>query len=86
VVIRTDDGWLFQVGDAASPLHPASDIHDLESDQHTATVLPAWFVRRFLGNHAPDIRALLNRHGDEIQAISAHDIYSFQRHATRGGE
>ncbi len=86
VAIGTDDGWLLQCGDAASPHHPASDIHDLESDKHTATVLPTWFVRRMLGNHAPDLRALLKKHGDEIEAISAHDIYSFQRHTARKGE
>ncbi len=80
VAIRSDSGWLLQCGDAASPLHPESDIHDLDPNKYTATVLPGWFVRRFLGTNAPKLRNLLRDHGDEIEAISSHDIYSFRKY------
>jgi glyoxylase-like metal-dependent hydrolase (beta-lactamase superfamily II) len=80
VSIRTDHGWLLQCGDAASPLHPASDIHGLDRSKHTATVLPGWFVRRLLGSNAPKLRALLRNHGDKIEAISSHDVYSYQKY------
>ncbi len=80
VTIQTDNGWLLQCGDAASPLHPESDIHELDRSKHTARALPGWFVRRLLGTNAPKLRVLLRNHGDEIEAVSAHDIYSFQKH------
>ncbi len=83
VAVRRDSGWLLQCGDAASPLHPASDIHGRDSKEYTANVLPSWFVRRFLGDHAPRLRELLKYHGDEVEAISAHDIYSFDHYSGR---
>lgn len=85
VAIRTGDGWLLQCGDAASPLHPESDIHGLDRSRHTASVLPSWLVRRLLGTNAPKLRALLRNHGDEIAAISSHDIYSYQEYARYSG-
>jgi glyoxylase-like metal-dependent hydrolase (beta-lactamase superfamily II) len=86
VAIRTDHGWLLQCGDAASPYHPASDIHGLKNSQHKASWLPRWFVHRFLGGHAPKLKALLRDHGDEIEAVSAHDIYSFKLYTQSGNE
>jgi glyoxylase-like metal-dependent hydrolase (beta-lactamase superfamily II) len=81
VAIGTPDGWLFQCGDAASPFHPDSDIHGLDRSKHIARVLPGWSVERLLGSNVSKLRQLLSNHGDEIQAISAHDIYSFQKFA-----
>lgn len=80
VAIHTDHGWLLQCGDAASPFHPASDIHGLDSRQHSIAIFPRWFVSRFLGGHAPKLRALLQDHGDEIEAVSGHDLYSFEHY------
>lgn len=86
IAIRTDHGWLLQSGDAASPYHPESDIHGLESRHHILAGLPRWFVGRFLGGHAPKLRALLRDHGDEVEAVSAHDIYSFKKYTQAGNE
>lgn len=58
--ISTPDGWLLQCGDAASPLHPASDIHGLDRSQHTAAMLPKWFVECVLGSNVPKLRELLS--------------------------
>lgn len=60
VAISTPDGWLLQCGDAASPLHPASDIHGLDRSQHTAAMLPKWFVECVLGSNVPKLRELLS--------------------------
>jgi glyoxylase-like metal-dependent hydrolase (beta-lactamase superfamily II) len=80
VAIATEDGWLFQCGDAASPLHRETDIHGLEGIEHPADILPGWFVRRFIGPHVSQLRDLIKNHGDEIEVISAHDLHSFSRH------
>lgn len=85
VVIATEQGWLFQCGDAASPFHPASDLHELDTSKHATDVIPGWFVLRLLGTHVPRIRALLRNHGDEIEAVSAHDLYSFQKYRSDSG-
>lgn len=82
VAVATEKGWLLQCGDAASPHHPASDLHGLDSSTYFAGILPEWFVLRFHGPHAPRIRELLQTYGDEIEAISGHDIYSFERYTS----
>jgi glyoxylase-like metal-dependent hydrolase (beta-lactamase superfamily II) len=80
VAIGTERGWLLQCGDAASPFHSASDLHGLDSRKHLIDVLPGWFVPRVIGTHVPRLRTLLRDHGDEVEAISAHDSYSFQKY------
>ena len=85
VVIATEYGWLFQCGDAASPFHPDSDLHGIDQSKHAIAVLPSWFVCRVIGRHVPRIRELLQKHGDEIEAISSHDLYSFQKYRSPAG-
>ncbi|MCK5646801.1 MAG: hypothetical protein KAH97_08475, partial [Anaerolineales bacterium] len=80
IAIGTERGWLLQCGDAASPFHPASDLHGLDSRKHLIAVFPGWFVPRVIGTHVPRLRTLLRDHGDEIEAISAHDSYSLQKY------
>ena len=80
VAIGTERGWLLQCGDAASPFHSASDLHGLDSRKHLIDVLPGWFVPRVIGTHVPRLRTLLRDHGDEVEAISAHDSYSLQKY------
>ncbi len=80
VVIATSNGWLFQCGDAASPLHSETDPHQLADSHYTANVLPVWFARRVIGPHVPRLRQLVRKHGDKVQLISSHDIYSFARY------
>lgn len=82
VAIATQKGWLLQCGDAVSPQHPASDIHGLDPSMHKLRFLPEWFVVGFLSPHAPRIRKLLQEHPDEIEAISGHDRYSFERYTS----
>lgn len=85
VVIATEHGWLLQCGDAASPFHPDSDLHGIDQSKHTIAVLPSWFVYRVIGRHVPRIRELLRKHGDEIEAISSHDLYSFLKYRSPAG-
>ncbi|MGD8814904.1 MAG: MBL fold metallo-hydrolase [Anaerolineales bacterium] len=85
VAIRLGDRWLLQCGDAAAPLHPECDLHNLDSSQHLAKILPRWFVRRLLGDHGPKLRKLLKDHGDRIEAISSHDFYKFAHYARSEG-
>lgn len=80
VAIATANGWLFQCGDAASPLHHETDIHCLEGNEHPADILPSWFVHRFIGPHISRLRDLVKNHGDETEVISAHDLLSFSKH------
>lgn len=80
VAVRDEESWLLHCGDAASPYHPASDVHNGDGDQYSFTLLPDRMVYRFLGPHAPALRQLLQEHGDEIQAISSHDLPSFRAH------
>ncbi len=85
VVIATENGWLFQCGDAASPFYPDSDIHGLSPDKYIAGALPKWFVYRVIGHKVPRIRELLQKHVDEIEAISSHDLYSFEKYRSLAG-
>jgi glyoxylase-like metal-dependent hydrolase (beta-lactamase superfamily II) len=80
VVIATEKGWLLQCGDAASPYHAASDLHELNPSRYALGIVPQWFVYRFLGPHTPRIRELLQIHEGEIEAISSHDLYSFEKY------
>ncbi len=77
VAIETPSGWLFQCGDAASPLHRETDLHDREENLHQADILPIWFARRVVGPHVPRLRKLMDEHGDKVGVISSHDIYSY---------
>ncbi len=86
VAIATENGWLLQCGDAASTIHPDTDLHGLDPDKHTAKVLPKWFVNRFIGTNVPRIRELLREYGDEVEAISSHDLHSFQRYRSIEGK
>ena len=80
VAVATEKGWLLHCGDAISPQHPASDIHRLDPSMHKMTYLPEWIVVNFLGPHAPRIRQLLQDHSGEVEAISGHDSYSFEKY------
>lgn len=79
VAIATQSGWLFHCGDAASPFHSETDPHYLASSQHPLNFLPARFVRGVIGPHVPRLRQLLREHGDAVELISSHDIYSLNR-------
>lgn len=79
--IRTDYDWLLQCGEDASPVHRESDIHGLDPSKHALAVLQAWFVKWFLGPLGPRLKTLVENPGDEVEAISSHDIYSYQKYA-----
>ena len=81
--IATGKGWLLHCGDAASPVHPYCDIHGLDKSMHTISFLPDWLARFIIGRNAPRLRKLIKEHGDEVEAISAHDIYSFREFSVR---
>ncbi|NIS79804.1 MAG: MBL fold metallo-hydrolase [Anaerolineales bacterium] len=80
VAIRMPDGWLFQCGDAASPFHQDTDLHDRDKSQYCANILPRWFAYRVIGPHVPRLRVLVREHGQEVSVISSHDIYSFREY------
>lgn len=81
VAVHTGERWLFHAGDAyfyhrevdpdASRSHPLLDLVQVggEVDRQLR-----------LGNHAR-MRELVRLHGDEVDVISAHDPWEFQRHA-----
>ncbi len=80
VAIATEKGWLLQCGDAAAPIHPYSDIHGLDQSMHTGSILPNWLIRYMRGTNVPKLRELMQNHGNEIEAITAHDMYSFHKY------
>jgi glyoxylase-like metal-dependent hydrolase (beta-lactamase superfamily II) len=77
VAIETSSGWLFQCGDAASPFHRETDLHDREETLQHANILPDWFTRRVIGPHVPRLRKLVDAHGHKVRVISSHDIFSY---------
>ena len=77
VAIETEEGWLFDCGDAASPFHRATDVHQRPGTYQPLNLLPATIAPYVTGNHAERLRQLLAQHGDEIQLFSSHDPYSF---------
>jgi len=78
VAIGKRGNWLLHCGDAASPYHKGADLHNRGSTAYTLNFIPDNMANRILGSHVPSLRALLQDHGDQVQAISAHDMYSFQ--------
>jgi glyoxylase-like metal-dependent hydrolase (beta-lactamase superfamily II) len=78
VAIETQDGWLLHCGDAASPFHGQTDLHNRKPDAYPLDFLPGWVAGRVIGPHIHRLRALLEEHGDVVRAISAHDIFSFR--------
>lgn len=80
VAIGKPGNWLLHCGDAASPFHAGSDLHNRGKSAYYLSFLPGWLAGAILGGHTARLRSLLEMHGDEIRAISAHDIYSFQEY------
>lgn len=83
VALASDHGWLFNCGDAASPFHKEVDPHGYPEDMQPLNILPGWVSRRLIGPHVPDLRRLIQEHGDEVNMFSSHDIYSFEKNLDR---
>jgi glyoxylase-like metal-dependent hydrolase (beta-lactamase superfamily II) len=77
VAIGSSQGWLLLCGDAASPFHPDSDLHDRGDAHYHLNSLPRGFVYHVIGSHVPRLRRLIAEHGDDVCVISSHDIFSF---------
>jgi len=82
VAIASEDGWLFNCGDAASPFHRDLDPHDYPADMQPLNIIPGWLSRRLIGRHVPKLRNLIAEHSDEINLFSSHDIYSFENNTS----
>lgn len=79
VAIQTESGWLLHCGDAASPFHPATDLHGDPNAGRFFGRIPPRLAARFLGDHTRQLRSLVQQHGDQVQVISSHDVYSLAR-------
>ncbi len=77
VAIGKPGNWLLHCGDAASPFHGGADLHNRGSSAYVLSFFPNYLANRILGGHVPRLRTLLKEHGNEIKAVSAHDIFSF---------
>jgi len=80
VAIGKPGNWLLHCGDAASPFHRGADLHNLGDQAYLLNFLPDRLVDRILGGYNQQLLSLLEKHGDQIRAISAHDVYSFREH------
>ncbi|MCD6426342.1 MAG: MBL fold metallo-hydrolase [Anaerolineales bacterium] len=77
VAIGKPGSWLLHCGDAASPFYRGADLHNRDKSVQKLNILPKSLANRILGDHMPRLRKILEEHGDEVKAISAHDIFSF---------
>ena len=80
VALGKSGDWLLHCGDAASPFHEGSDLHDRGETAYTLSFLPNKLANQILGGHVPNLRSLLAAHSQEIRAVSAHDIYSLREY------
>jgi glyoxylase-like metal-dependent hydrolase (beta-lactamase superfamily II) len=77
VAIGKPGKWLLHCGDAASPYYSGADLHDRGPSSYLLDFLPDSIALQIMGPHVPKLRSLINQHGDQIQAISSHDSFSF---------
>ena len=77
VAIGKPGKWLLHCGDAASPYYGGADLHDRGPSAYVLNFIPNSIAQSIMGAHVPKLRALLKNHGEQIRAISSHDIFSF---------
>jgi glyoxylase-like metal-dependent hydrolase (beta-lactamase superfamily II) len=80
VAVGKIDNWLLHCGDAASPYHSGADLHQRGDSAYGLKFFPDRLASSILGGHVPRLRSFLEEHGDQVKAISAHDIFSFQEY------
>jgi glyoxylase-like metal-dependent hydrolase (beta-lactamase superfamily II) len=80
VAIGKPGNWLLHAGDAASPFHKGADLHNRGEAAHQLNFISDKMADRILGGHHARLLKLLEEHGDEIKAVSAHDIFSFREY------
>ncbi len=80
VAIGKPGNWLLHCGDAASPFHPLTDLHDRGPDAHRLSFIPRWITEKLIGPHSSRMKTLLTEHAGEIRGISSHDIFSFREY------
>jgi glyoxylase-like metal-dependent hydrolase (beta-lactamase superfamily II) len=77
VAIGKPGNWLLHCGDAVSPYHKDTYLKNRGESAHVLNFLGEKIAQFAVGDHVPRLRRLIEEYGDEIQTISAHDIFSF---------
>ena len=67
-------------GDAASTFYEGADLHNRGKEAYKLKFLPIWLAESIMGSSIEPLRSLLKEHGDEVKAISSHDIFSFREY------
>ncbi len=80
VAIGKPSNWLLHCGDAASPYHSGSDVHDRGEKSYHLNFIPHRLADKILGGHNSRLLALLKEHSNKIKAISSHDVFSFREY------
>jgi glyoxylase-like metal-dependent hydrolase (beta-lactamase superfamily II) len=80
VAIGKPGNWLLHCGDAASPFHRGADLHERGNAAYQLNFIPDGLADNILGGHHSRLLSLLKAHGDEVKAVSAHDIFSFREY------
>ena len=78
VAVKTPQGWLFDCGDAASPLHFHSDLHR-DQFQHEYLRFPNWIADWVLGPNIERLRKATSESKNQVKIFSAHDVYMYQK-------
>lgn len=77
VAVGKGDHWLLHCGDAASPYHQGGDLHQRGASAYHLKFLPDRMAENILGGHASRLRSFLAEHSGQVQAVSAHDLFSY---------
>ena len=85
VALRLPDGWVFHCGDAYT-FHGDVDPQNPRQPPYYKLFRPCLHLNksfRQIGKHSPQLRALLRKHGDEVQLTCSHDPREFEKFLPR---
>jgi glyoxylase-like metal-dependent hydrolase (beta-lactamase superfamily II) len=80
VAVQTSEGWILHCGDATYPFYHENDpIPPFKPLPFYVMSPPKWLERSLVGENTPRLKALNEKHGDEIQFICSNDSITYSR-------
>jgi glyoxylase-like metal-dependent hydrolase (beta-lactamase superfamily II) len=78
VAIKTSKGWLFHCGDATYPFYQENKpIGSIKPLPNYVMDPPKWLEISLIGENTPRLKALYEKHGDEIQFVCSNDSITY---------